>query len=130
MKIKINKIYLSFYSKIKTKKYKRIKKHPYYKSIIDNIKRKCEKYAERCSNNQTLNPKKIWKNITQIHRKISENGIEFFNKEKIIIVRKNGKNVCIHGKHLICILYLIYGKTASLEIINDRVVGISDFDYS
>ena len=129
--IKLKNIYVKKLSKINNKikrKYKKIKKHPYYISLLQDNKRKYKKYIQ-LSKYQSKKPSVKWEHLVDIYNEISEKGFDFYNTDKIIIVKKHGKMVCIHGKHRICMLHLIHGRNTILQILNNTVVGIvSDSD--
>jgi hypothetical protein len=121
--IKLKKIYLTKLSKDKKRHKRKIKKHPYYISLLHNKQRKYEKYIQ-LSKYQSKKPSAKWEHLVDIYNEISKKGFDFYNKDKIIIVKKHGKMVCIHGKHRICMLYLIYGRNTTIELRNNTVVGI------
>uniref|UniRef100_A0A6C0F351 Uncharacterized protein n=1 Tax=viral metagenome TaxID=1070528 RepID=A0A6C0F351_9ZZZZ len=125
--IKLGKIYLERMLKNKKSIYTKIKRHPYYISLLKFNKWKYKKYVH-LSNYQSSKPSAKWKNIMQIYNEISSKGFDFSNNDKIKISKnkKNEKNICIHGRHRICMLYLIYGSDSTLELLNDSVVGISN----
>ena len=124
--VKIYDIYLSKLSRqneCNENKVVKIKYHPYYISLVTKDKYKYENYIKR-SNHQLSKPSSIWENLIYIFEDIHENGFDFSNKDYIIIKKRNGKLVCIHGRHRIAMLYLIYGKDSVLELLDSRVVGI------
>lgn len=122
MLLEIKKIYISKLSKDNPSKYIKIKNHPYYISLLNSNRQKYEKYIQ-ISKYQSKKPSSKWENLIDIYNDISKNGFDF-SKDKITIVKKHGKMVCIHGKHRICMLTLIHYNTI-LAVENNTVVGIS-----
>lgn len=103
----------------------KIESHPYYISLVTKDKIKYENYIKR-SNHQLSKPSSIWENLIYIFEDINENGFDFTNNDCIIIKKRRDKLVCIHGRHRIAMLYLIYGKYAVLEVLNSHVIGINN----
>ncbi len=121
--IKLKKIFLTKLSKDKKIHKRKIKNHPYYISLLNNNKRKYEKYI-KLSKYQLKKPSAKWEHLIDIYNDISKNDFDFYNKDKMIIIEKKGKMFCIHGRHRICMLYIIYGRNTTLKLVNNIVVGI------
>jgi hypothetical protein len=121
--VNLDEIYITKFSCAKKRKYIPIKCHPYYISLLNNDKAKYESYIKR-SKYQLSKPSSSWEHFIQIYQEISENGLDFSNPDSIIVKYKDGKSVCLHGRHRIAMLYMIYGKDTVLELLDDRVVSI------
>jgi len=95
--------------KLPEKKHVKINKHPYYLSLLKKDKNMFEKYISY-SKYQSGKPSGNWKVFKSIYNNIKKNGIDYSNEDKIKIIHKYGKIICIQGRHRICILQKIHGE--------------------
>jgi hypothetical protein len=112
--IKINKVNIRTGNKVIS-----ILEHPYYKSLKYRSKEIYENFIQR-NFRQRMKKTGNYRGFRELYKKIKKEGFDK-NSESIIISYKNGKYVCEHGRHRMCMLYKIYGKKLILKIKHDSL---------
>lgn len=100
--------------------YIKIKKHPYYLSLVNNDEEMFNKYIIQ-SKYQSSKFSGKWENFKQIYNDIETKGFDFLIKDKIVIKYNYNKCICIHGRHRICMLLKMYGSKLQLEF-KDKIL--------
>jgi hypothetical protein len=103
-----------------------IKEHPYYLSLKKKNKNIYENYIVK-SFYQYSKPTGSWYGFVHLYKKIKHEGFDFL-LNPIVIKRIEGKWVCLHGRHRICILYKIFGPHVLLKVLNDKIIHIREYD--
>ena len=103
MKVLIDDIYVR--DNGERRNYK-INKHPYYLALKYKSK---DVYEEYVNKNHVQKKKKSgkWEGFLEIYNSIKDNGFDK-NASSIIVKNKNGKMVCEHARHRMCMLKYIY----------------------
>lgn len=107
----------------RTGDYVTINKIPYYKALKRNSKDIFYKYL-KYSKYQSKKDSGDWDKFNKIYKTIKEEGFDFNNKDRVTFHEKNGKLICIRGRHRICMLLSIYGENLFLLIENNKLVNI------
>jgi len=83
-----------------------IKKHPYYISIKKRDKELYKNYVNK-SYYQKKKKTANWNEFIKLYYDIKNNG--YNNKRESIVIKKiDGKWVCVHGRHRMCMLRVIH----------------------
>jgi hypothetical protein len=106
---------------LKTDKYVKIHKHPYYLSLLNSDKTKFKNYISY-SKHQSEKPSGKWHNFVDIYKTIKNKGFDFSNSDKITIKEEHGKHRCIQGRHRICMLRKIFGENLYIKIANGELI--------
>ena len=117
--IRLRDIYSKEYS---TGKYIKLSKHGYYLSLVKNDRKIFENFVKH-SEHQMGKKSSKWEYFLGIEKNIQENGFDFSVKDKITIIKKDGKSIGQCGKHRLCILLKMYGKDLKLEIKDRKLVA-------
>jgi hypothetical protein len=90
------------------KKFIHIDSHPYYKALYYNDQRIYNDFIQHSSYQSSKPTTGTWEGFYALYEKIKTEGLKKMKRDPIVIIKKDGKFVCIHGRHRICMLRMIY----------------------
>lgn len=117
----INRVYVYRYD---TEKYDRVKRCPYYTSLVKKSPSIFTKYVN-LSKYQSSKKSAEWRHFYKIYKNIKKSGFDFDAEDKVVIKHDKDKFKCIHGRHRICMLYKMYGNDLKLILSNGKLVDFT-----
>ncbi len=121
MRINLNDLYIRQH--IKKPKLVPISQHPYYRALHENNKHIFEEYIHK-SSYQSSKDSGSWHGFKELHDTIQRDGFDFVSYHPLVVKQVNNEFICVGGKHRMCMLYHIHGPNTSIDVVNNKVVGI------